>query len=220
MIRLLTIADIVSISNAIFGFLAVLLFLSNELRVSFSLIFLALLADGLDGILARKTGKGKMGEYLEAMADMVSLAIAPLFFVAVTYSEVTFWSIDYILMIIIFLFFIICSLVRLGSFHILKHERYFYGLPASVSTIFILIFSFLHIPFYYILGIIVLLSLGMISPLRFPKPGLRVNAVASVLIIMTLLLGNTFENIAPILLLFAVAVYVLLGPIYLRKTMS
>ena len=73
MIKLLSIADVVSLTNAILGFLAILMIFSNETRLAFSFILLALLADGLDGIVARKLGKSDIGEYLESMADMTSL---------------------------------------------------------------------------------------------------------------------------------------------------
>ena len=88
MIKLLSLADVISLTNAIFGFLAVLMVFSNEMRLAFSFILLALLADGLDGIVARKTRKGELGEYMEAMADMISLGIAPAFFVYNVYYDV------------------------------------------------------------------------------------------------------------------------------------
>ena len=73
MIRILSIADIITIINAVLGFLSVLLIFSNYLQIAASLILLGLLADGLDGIVARRMRKNGMGEYLEAIADMVSL---------------------------------------------------------------------------------------------------------------------------------------------------
>ena len=73
MLKLLSLADFISISNAVFGILAIIvLFIdlidSIELRIhiSFSLILIGLLADGLDGIIARKFGKSKIGDYLES----------------------------------------------------------------------------------------------------------------------------------------------------------
>ena len=76
MFKLLSIADGISLLNASFGFLAILslfsgIFSSDELRirVSFSFIVLAIIADGLDGIVARKTTHGQLGEYMEAMGE-------------------------------------------------------------------------------------------------------------------------------------------------------
>ncbi|MFH1101456.1 MAG: CDP-alcohol phosphatidyltransferase family protein, partial [Methanobacteriota archaeon] len=77
-------ADIITLVNAGLGFLAILFLVlpvtvTEDIRVqiSFCLILLAMIADGLDGMVARKTRHGELGEYLEAMADMTSLGIAP-----------------------------------------------------------------------------------------------------------------------------------------------
>ena len=170
MIKLLSIADIVSLINAIFGFLAILMIFLNEMHLSFSFILLALLADGLDGIVARKLGTGKLGEYMEAMADMISLGVAPSFFVYNTYYDVVSECIYYhILLVVLLIMFLSLGIIRLASFHIIKDEKFFVGLPASASTIFILILSFLKIEFMYICPFIVIVSIAIISPIRFPK---------------------------------------------------
>ena len=87
MIKLLYPADVISILNAFFGFFAIILLSLPDLdktfgfRLSFSFILLALIADGFDGSIARKTKKGKMGPYLESMADFTSTGVATIFFV-------------------------------------------------------------------------------------------------------------------------------------------
>lgn len=221
MIKILALADVITLINAIFGFLAIVMLFSDQLRISFSLILLALLADGLDGIVARKTVKGKMGEYLEAMADMISLSIAPMIFVYTIYNETIMSELYlHILILGVFILFLICSIIRLSSFHILKDKKCFIGLPASASTIFILILAFLQIDFIYILPFIAVMSFAMVSPIRFPKPGLKINAVAAVLIFLTIIVGDIYCNIASLLLFTALALYVIIGPFYLRKNIA
>ena len=221
MIKLLSVADVISLTNAIFGFLAILMIFSHEMRLAFSFILLALLADGLDGIIARKTRKGELGEYLEAMADMISLGLAPAFFVYNTYHSVVSDHLYYhILLVVVLIIFLSLGIIRLASFHIIKEETFFVGLPASASTIFILILSFLSIEFMYILPFIVIVSIVMVSPIRFPKIGLKINAVAAVLILATLIFGSMYNNFAPLLLFSALAVYAILGPVYVRKESS
>ena len=67
-------ADIISIINALFGFLAIMIlslsFLNQTLayRLSLLCLFLGLLADGLDGFIARKTTQGPLGPYLESVS--------------------------------------------------------------------------------------------------------------------------------------------------------
>ena len=221
MIKLLSIADVVTLTNAIFGFLAIIMVFRDEVRFSFSFILLALLADGLDGIVARKTRKSDLGEYLEAMADMTSLGIAPAVFVYATYNDIASCCVYYhgylIAVLILFLSF---SVIRLASFHIMKDDGFFVGLPASASTSIILILAFLQVEFLYILLVILFVSFALISNVHFPNRGIVINIIATFLILLTLFIGEIYWNIAPIALLLAILVYAIVGPVYLwsKKT--
>jgi phosphatidylserine synthase len=96
----------------------------------------------------------------------------------------------------------------------MKSKKFFLGLPASVSTIFLLVFSYFEINFILILALIVILSLSMISNIRFPKPGIKINAIAAFLIILTIIIGKEFYGFVPILLVIAIFLYSVVGPIY------
>lgn len=219
MIKLLSIADLITLTNVIFGFMAIIMVFLHEIRFSFSFILLALLADGLDGIVARKTRKGELGEYFEAMADMTSLGIAPAIFVYAVYHDAISYCIYYSsYLIIVLVLFLLMSAIRLASFHIMKDKNFFVGLPASASTIIILTLSFFGIEFLYILTIIIIVSIVMVSNVRFPKPGLRMDALAALLIILTLVLGRNYSDAAPLILLSMIMIYIVAGPIYLWKT--
>jgi CDP-diacylglycerol--serine O-phosphatidyltransferase len=222
MIKLVSIADLISITNAIFGIMAILVLFPNfssnadfQLRVSFSLILLALLADGFDGIVARRVRKSELGEYLESMADMTSLVIAPAAFIYIIYSEsvadVLYRHIYLLFALVLFLFF---GIIRLASFHILKEDRYFIGLPASASTIILLIVSWFEVGFIFILPTVIIIGAFMASDIKFPKPGLKINLIATILIILSLIFYNIYKGIAPFLLLLAILFYVIGGPIY------
>ncbi|MEY7851352.1 protein sorting system archaetidylserine synthase [Natrarchaeobius sp. A-rgal3] len=81
----LGVADAVTIANAALGFVAVVVaFVDIDLAAR--LILLAAVADGLDGILARRYGGTEAGPYLDSLADVASFAVAPaaLAFVVVT----------------------------------------------------------------------------------------------------------------------------------------
>ncbi|MDQ2049126.1 protein sorting system archaetidylserine synthase [Natronolimnohabitans sp. A-GB9] len=81
----LGVADAVTIANAALGFIAVVVaFVDIDLAAR--LILLAAVADGLDGILARRYGGTDAGPYLDSLADVASFAVAPavLAFVVVT----------------------------------------------------------------------------------------------------------------------------------------
>jgi CDP-diacylglycerol--serine O-phosphatidyltransferase len=217
MIRILSIADIITIINAVLGFLAVLLIFSNYLQIAASLILLGLLADGLDGIVARRMRKSGIGEYLEAIADMVSLSIAPLALLYKIYYDAVFSQLYlHLFFSIVLVFSFVCSVIRLSSFSLLKQKQFFLGLPTSASTIFLVSASFLKLNALYILPVIIILSLAMISSILFPKPGLKVNLIAAVFIIATIFLNGMYNNIVPLLLLAALISYIIFGPIYLQ----
>jgi len=218
MIKLLSLADVVSLANAGFGFLAIIMASLGEMWFSFSFILIALLADGLDGMVARKTGHSELGDYMEAMADMISLGVAPSFFVYTIYHDAVSWCIYYhSYLLITLIVFLSLSIIRLASFHLMKDKKFFVGLPASISTIIIIILAFFEIEFLYILPVIIIISLAMISNVHFPKPGLKIDVIAAILIILTLIFGKDYYGIAPLLLITTLVTYTTLGPLYLLK---
>jgi len=220
MINLLSVADVVSLTNSILGFLSIVMIFLGETYLAFSFILLAILADGLDGVVARKTKHSDLGEYMEAMADMISLGIAPSVFVYNNYlknimiSESIYWHSLLVIVLIVFLSF---SIIRLATFHIKREETFFIGLPASASTIIIIILTYFNIEFTYIFAVIFLMSLVMISNVRFPKPTIKINVIATIFIIFTIIIGKNFEGIVTKFLLLLIILYTLAGPIYLLK---
>ena len=216
MIKLLSIADYISLINAIFGFLSITMVFIGEIHLAFSFILLALLADGLDGIIARKTRESKTGDFFESMADLTSLGIAPAFFIyTVYYKFVSCCIYKHIFLLIILILFLSMVIIRLAAFHIMKDTRIFVGLPAPASTILLFIMAYFEIKLLYILPVIIIISFAMVSNIRFPKPDIKVNVVASVLIILTIVMEKNFHGVAPLLLFIAVGIYVIIGPVYL-----
>ncbi|WP_226040985.1 protein sorting system archaetidylserine synthase [Natrinema sp. DC36] len=72
----LGVADAVTIANAALGFVAVVVAVV-DIDLAARLILLAAIADGLDGILARRYGGTDAGPYLDSLADVASFAVAP-----------------------------------------------------------------------------------------------------------------------------------------------
>ena len=226
MVSLLSIADSISITNAIFGLLAIIILIENfnldlniQIRISFSLILLALLADGLDGILARKFRKSEIGEILDSMADMTSFVIAPSIFIYFVYSNTTDFLLIYrhIYLIAALILFLSFGIIRLASFHIMKEKEIFIGLPTPASTIILLNLAYLKIEFIYFLPAVVIIGAAMASSIRFPKPRIRMNLAATILIFLTIILGKSYFGIAPILLIISMIIYVIIGPIFNKK---
>jgi len=76
----LGLADAVTVANAALGFVAAAFATVNP-TLAARLILLAAIADGLDGVIARKRGGTPAGEYLDSLADVASFAVAPALFV-------------------------------------------------------------------------------------------------------------------------------------------
>ncbi|MEM0493126.1 MAG: hypothetical protein QXS02_04125 [Candidatus Thermoplasmatota archaeon] len=211
-------ADIVTTVNLSLGLLAIISVLSGfSMVVSYSLVLLAILADGLDGVIARITGQGIIGSYLEAMADMVSLSVAPTILVYHSYTLVVQDDLIIRITLVIFLLiFNITSFLRLGFFHIIKDETTFVGLPVSACTIILANASIIK-PSIYILGLVILLiSYLMISKIRFPKISKKTGVISAVIIIMVMILGLSYSLLFSSLLLSVVILfYIIGGPIYL-----
>lgn len=216
MLKLLSIADVITLLNVILGFISIIMIFKGHLHFAASLILLSLLADGLDGIVARQLGSSHIGDYLEPIADMVSLSVAPLLLFYSIYSETLVAQLFlHLLFGSVLLFSLLCSIIRLSSFIFLKEKQWFIGLPTSVSAIFLVLITYLRFELLYILPCILLFSLAMISSIRFPKLSGKVNLIAALFIIITIVLNNMYNNIAPLLLLIALASYIIFGPVYL-----
>jgi CDP-diacylglycerol--serine O-phosphatidyltransferase len=226
MISLLNPADLISMINAIFGFMAILtLSLSSldqhfTIRLSFILILLAILADGLDGVIARKTKKGNLGPYLESMADITSTGIATSFLIFYTYhpligKELMF---QHFIMIGGLILYLVCNLLRLSAFHPLKSENHFIGLPSPAAAILLLCLAYITIPFIIILLLIIIISLLMISSFYYPKPSISLNSVTLILIFLIIIFDTFYNAIFIWILIGLIILYIIFGPIFKINT--
>ncbi len=224
MLRLLSFADFISILNAIFGIFAVIVLLLENIgeiefriHISLCLILMGLLADGLDGIAARKLGKSKIGNYLESMADMTSMVVAPAVFIFISYSNFIQDNLLRILYlcvaIALFLFF---GIVRLASFTVMKEKKYYVGLPASASAIILLVLSYIRVEFIFILPAVIIIGALMASNIVFPKTDKKMNVIATILIFLIIIFGKNYYNFAPILLLVGIFCYTFGGCFYMN----
>jgi CDP-diacylglycerol--serine O-phosphatidyltransferase len=74
-------ADVVTVANAALGFVAAVL-AATAPDLAARLVLLAAIADGLDGILARRYGGTPAGPYLDGLADVASFGVTPALLVA------------------------------------------------------------------------------------------------------------------------------------------
>jgi CDP-diacylglycerol--serine O-phosphatidyltransferase len=188
----------------------------GKIHLSILFILIAILADGLDGIVARKTRSSSIGEYLDSMADMTSFGIAPAFFIyTIYYNVISSCIYKHFLLLLVLVVFLSLSIIRLASFHIMNNKKFFVGLPVPSGAIFLIIMAYLNVELVYILPAIIIISFLMVSNVRFPKPSFKIDAIAACLIFFTIIMDRNFNSIAPIVLLIAICGYVIVGPFYL-----
>lgn len=216
MIKLFKTEDFISTTNAVFGFLAIISIFNEQPRLSLIFILIAILADGLDGYIARKNGnKSKVGDFLEPMADMLSMGVAPLFLSYYIYQDFILKCLEcQILITVLMLFFFVSIVIRLSSFYVIKNNEFFVGLPAPASGIVLTLLSYLFVDFYIFITVVFVLSLLMISNFHFKKPCLKINIIAAVLIFLVILLDHSFNDLFIWLLLTAFLAYSIFCPIY------
>jgi phosphatidylserine synthase len=76
--RTLAFPDLFSLSNALFGFAAVInLIGEGPVHISVLFVLMAAASDGIDGFLARRMRTSALGSNLDSLADLISFGAAP-----------------------------------------------------------------------------------------------------------------------------------------------
>ncbi len=149
----------------------------------------AIILDMLDGTVARLTKSvSDFGKELDSLSDMVSFGAAPAVLIYSAYlieGEVTqsFITPTGSMVAIVF---VICAALRLARFNVYQSERQdiFVGLPSPAAagtiasfTLFCQYFE-LHVAYWVLGPLTVLLALLMVSTVRYPKKTMRLFVLA------------------------------------------
>jgi len=194
-LKKISLADLVTLTNGLFGFLAILyLFDGGELAysVATTLIFLAIFSDGLDGYVARRTQtKHHLGVYFDSMSDTVSFCFAPAILIYANFYSVSrgtaFEDLQNFVAMVASSAVFLLGVIRLAQFSYLKEDElpHFEGICTPAMTYFIIIFVMLFQDLvYFCLVAIIVLSILMLSGFHYPKIRGRIVPVALVAIIL------------------------------------
>ena len=150
-LKLIKLPDLISICNALLGFLAILLVISGGRALeedALVVILSAAVIDGLDGLVARRIERSHMGRYLDSLADMVSFGTAPAILAFVLTNDQ--------LMTAVCSAYMICGGLRLARFDAMAEagatatgattgdmDVDFEGLPITGSAVFLASFMLL-----------------------------------------------------------------------------
>ena len=123
-LKLLKLPDLLSILNALLGFSAILLVLEGisgterALKNAIVLILLAVVVDGLDGMVARNVECSPIGTYLDTLADMLSFGVAPAIVVYVLITDYLGVSSPHVNVVLVFCgAYVISGMLRLARFN-------------------------------------------------------------------------------------------------------
>ena len=209
-----------TVGNLFCGYYSIIATLQGKHAHAALAIGIAMVADGLDGRIARMTNsESAFGGALDSLADVLTFGMAPaalMFSWALTDLERVGWMTAF--------FFLACSATRLARFtvHTSSHERrYFAGMPAPPAAAMLGAIVF-YAPepvttpalSYGLVALIIVLALLMISKVRyrsFKNIDLRQRRpypTVALLAIVFALIANAPQTV----LLLMAATYVISGP--------
>ncbi len=196
--RLIKLPDLVTLINTLLGFTAVLMMVqspSNAYHASI-LIVLAVIADGLDGAIARSMEYGVLGENLDSLADVISFGLAP---AVIAYAILA--PQYHNLICVVSGAFLACGILRLARFNAISAVDGFVGLPITFPglavVLYVLVFYNWGWQFfsYGLLAAMSILAILMISRVHYPKirnmKYLGLIAVLMIIVVLLFYLGNT-----------------------------
>lgn len=185
----LGLADIFSILNALSGFFGISFMLHGFNNLIFNFLYFSTLMDGMDGFIANRVGKSKLGKDLDSLADIISFGVFPsLILVNFGFS----W---------IGALYLVTALLRLARFNVLSKEN-FVGLPTLASALTLSCWIKLELP--YLEMIAVILSILMISDFEY----MRIKNRIVLLLCGVVIVANAFTIYAVWILLLMLMLYI------------
>ncbi|MDY6965207.1 MAG: CDP-diacylglycerol--serine O-phosphatidyltransferase [Halobacteriota archaeon] len=219
-LKLVTLPDIFTIVNALLGLIAIFMAVNNDIIGSQILILIAVMVDGLDGIVARKIEHGVLGSDLDSFADLISFGVAP---VALIYS-ISPKSYSIHLITAFSSAYLVCGMLRLARYNVASSGERFVGIPITAGGLFLATFMiaqpFLGIDFIFISVLLGALSVLMVSRIKYPRIESRAASVliGSLILIIVILyyLGFVYYiHIAAVL--FLLLILYLVSPLILKS---
>jgi len=243
LLKLISIADIFTCINGLLGLFSILATVSGWYFFAINLILLGVLADGLDGVFARRFSKRwYLGDYLDIMCDTVTFCVAPAVLMYKLYFNPadiptdlgSFWAILQdmnkapVMIPIACGALLVAGVLRLARFCYqspFMKGNHFIGVPtpsaASTLTLFILLDLDLGhgkpgTLFPVTVSLLAFaLSFLMISDIKIIKMKGKLEWFAGGLVIMAIVLNEYPEVVAMVLL--ASVVYIVGGPFVIRR---
>lgn len=213
-VKMVGVADIASLLNAVSGMLAVVMAFHQESILAALFLILAVVFDAIDGPLARRfpsPTKDVFGETMDSLADVISFGVAP--------ALIIYELFDTPLIIIASVLLLCCGILRLSRYNTIITEqegptKTFIGLPIPVSSFMLSLLLFSHINLVsLILIMMVIIAILMISSLKYPKiKNYKIFVICGILLVLTLIypVNDMLMHIPSIILIIFVIAYMIL----------
>lgn len=216
----IAISDIISLLNMSCGFLSILNSINHYFEIAAIFMIFALMFDSVDGWVARKTKRQDslgFGKNIDSLSDTVSFGVAPAVFLYTTINTTS--TIIQPIVILVSLLIVICGVLRLTRYNVIADKietKDFIGFPipgiACILSAFYL--SGLY-NMYIALTLSVIISLIMISTIRYPKfdntPILAISCILIILMILPINVSMYNINIPALLLLIFCLYYLIIN---------
>ncbi|QLG26526.1 protein sorting system archaetidylserine synthase [Halorarum halophilum] len=220
----LGVADVVTAGNAALGTLAALA-ATYDPEVAARLILLAAVADGLDGVLARKYGGTPVGPHLDSLADVASFGVAPAVLVAVVATGQWTWSASPALFAasaLVPALYVAMAVVRLGVYNVEDEgEKTTHGVQTTLAATVVAAGTLAGMGSpTLLLGLAAILAPLMVTPVQYPDLHWRDALVMGVVQAGAILLPDRPGEVFAFALLFLALGYMTLGPRYYWRDVS
>ena len=216
----IAISDIISLLNMSSGFLAIISSIDHNFELAAILMIIAIMFDSVDGWVARKTNRQDnlgFGKNIDSLSDIVSFGVAPAIFI---YSCInTTPGIFETTVILTSLLIVVCGVLRLTRYNVIAGKidtTDFIGFPIPGIS-FALASYYLSGLFnpYIALILSVVISILMISNIRYPKfdnmPLIAISAVLVIILILPVKLALFNINLPAVILLLFCLYYLIIN---------
>jgi CDP-diacylglycerol--serine O-phosphatidyltransferase len=214
-------ADVVTAANAALGFAAAAA-ASLSPALAARLVLLAAIADGLDGVLARRFGGTDAGEHLDSLADVASFAVAPAVLVfAVGRAQWGLADPRIAAAVLLPALFVAIAVVRLAIYTVEDAGNHSTEGVQSTLAATLLAGGYLAgiVEPAFLLGAVGLLCYLMVAPVTYPDLYPRDALVLGGLQALAVLFPEAVKGVFPRALLVAALAYLVLAPrFYWRET--
>ncbi|MGG7570569.1 CDP-diacylglycerol--serine O-phosphatidyltransferase [Streptomyces sirii] len=184
----LSIADTLTLGNAICGFMAVYFTTTGVLiphltgtddggmarhsaAMAVILMLLASVFDLFDGLVARKLRASAMGAELDNLSDLISFGLAPAYFVVTWGMVASGTDANQRVSVVAAVVVLLAVVLRLARFScVTLRDGIFQGMPSPFGALTVVAIVLLELPFLPTLLAIIGVAWLMVSRVEYPKP--------------------------------------------------